>query len=72
MLVTAEEFIRETTTIKEKEDLPEPEVIELPLSCFENMQLEWSWRTDELDDLIRKVYEGFEEIKAKYKIDKAL
>jgi len=56
--------------IKEKDDLPEHEVIKLPLSCFENMQLEWSWRTDELDNLIRKVYEGYEEIKAEYKISK--
>jgi hypothetical protein len=70
MLVTAKEFLQETTIIKEKEDSPEPEVIKLPLSCFENMQLEWSWRTDELDNLIKEVYEGYEKIRAEYKISK--
>ena len=32
-----------------------PEVIELPLSTLENMQMELSWRFDEMDKLVKEV-----------------
>ena len=32
-----------------------PEVIELPLSTLENMQMELNWRFDEMDKLVKEL-----------------
>ena len=35
--------------------MTEPAVIVLPLSTLENMQMELSWRLDEMDRLVKEV-----------------
>jgi hypothetical protein len=34
---------------------PEPTVIKLPLSTLDNMQMELSWRFNELEELVKEI-----------------
>ena len=47
----------------------EPAVIELPLSSYENMQMELAWRSDHLKIQFEEIYEVLERIKEKFLLD---
>ena len=47
----------------------EPAVIELPLSSYENMQMELAWRSDHLKIQFEEIYDVLERIKEKFLLD---
>ena len=47
----------------------EPAVIKLPLSSYENMQMELAWRGDDLKIQFKEIYDALERIKEKFLFD---
>ena len=47
----------------------EPAVIELPLSSYENMQMELAWRGDYLKTQFEEIYDALERLKEKFLFD---
>ena len=46
-----------------------PAVIELPLSSYENMQMELAWRGDYLKTQFEEIYDALERLKEKFLFD---